>query len=209
MEDAPALRQALERLPNDIRLCEEALAVRNRVRLAEGFHARPLIRFLVGLHDEREGSRPQVDARAEALLERPANRAVDAVAAYHQVGVQVRPRIWHLVLKQELHAELASVALKIEKELLALDCGEPDPTEVVGLAPVDHCKAIPAHGMPRQVWVDQPVLLDEEVMGRVGSLGQDGEVETAGTASNADDVHARVRRRPGQTPCGQASWAGR
>jgi hypothetical protein len=73
MEDAPALRQALERLPNDIRLCEEALAVRNRVRLAEGFHARPLIRFLVGLHDEREGSRPQVDARAEALLERPAN----------------------------------------------------------------------------------------------------------------------------------------
>jgi hypothetical protein len=121
----------------------------------------------------------------------------------------VRPRIWHLVLKQELHAELASVALKIEKELLALDCGEPDPTDVVGLAPLDHCKAIPAHGMPRQVWVDQPVLLDEEVMGRVGSLGQDGEVETAGTASNADDVHARVRRRPGQTPCGQASWAGR
>ena len=37
--------------------------------------------------------------------------AVDAVAADHQIDVQVGPRIWHLVLKKELHAELASMAL--------------------------------------------------------------------------------------------------
>lgn len=45
------------------------------------------------------------------MLERPANRAVDAVAADHQLDVQIRPRIWHLVLKKELQAELASMAL--------------------------------------------------------------------------------------------------
>jgi hypothetical protein len=73
-------------------ICEEALAVRNRVRLAEGFHARQPIRFLVGLHDERGAVRGiWVDVGPETAVFVPLEEEREAVE--RPVGPEPRERV--------------------------------------------------------------------------------------------------------------------
>jgi len=143
--------------------------------------------------------------------------AVDAVGGQHEVGVGPGAEVAHLRPEPERHAELDAPTLEDVEQELARKAREAVAGGGQRLAPVVDGDVVPVGEVPRDLRVRLvvglgegvegrvgedhaepervvgPVALnDEDVVGRIGLLHEQREVEPRRPGADTDDLHAGI-----------------
>src|SRR3989454_549269 len=162
-----------------------------------------------------------VDVWPEVLGVAAPHDAVDAVGGEHEVGVRPGAEVADLGLPAEPHAELRAAALQNIEQELPRQAREAVAGGGQHLPPVVDVDVVPVGEVPRDLRVRlgvgvgkglerrvgedhaepervvAPVALDDEdVVGRIRLLHEQGEVEPGRPAADTDDLHVAILGQP-------------